>query len=237
MFRLIATRCDAERPAPQRVGRWMALGLPVLAPILFIISQVSSVTVSPTDVTGGSNSTGTVTLNAPSSAGVLVDLLSSRPALATVPKSITISNRNGTGTFGINTGSGQMGCATISAKVGTTSARSAVVFVKPPDVISPIALTLSKTSTLGGESSSGTVLAPAAAVGSVVQLRSSNPSVTVPASVTLGHPGAGDDSGLSRASFTINSTAVPQPTCAIITAIHGGSQNHKLLKVFPFIAG
>jgi hypothetical protein len=212
----------------------MALGFPVLAPILFILSQVSSVTVSPADVTAGSNSTGTVTLSAPSAAGVTVELASSKPTLASVPKSITVSNRSGTGTFGINTVSGQMGCATITAKVGATPARAAVVFVKPPDVITTMVVILSQPSVIGGESLRGTVLAPVSATGSVVQLRSSNPSVTVPASVTIGQP---DESMLSSVNFPINSTTVVTPTCAIITATQGGLQNRKLLKVLPYVAG
>jgi hypothetical protein len=65
---------------------------------------VSSVTLSPTSVTGGTSSTGTVTLTglAPA-AGAVVTLSSSNTTAATVPASITVSGSWKTKVFGVTT--------------------------------------------------------------------------------------------------------------------------------------
>jgi len=232
-----------RRPPPWRMaGLCMAFALPVLAPLLLAVARVQSVTLSPTDVTSGAASTATVTLEAPSLADVAVDLFSSNPGLASVPpKGIVIPAGSRTGSFAVTTGSGTLGCATISATVRNTAApRSATLFIKQSllsSVSSPLRIGLSANPVVGGESLTGTIEAPAA--GLPVQLASSNPTVTVPAGVTLvaptvTAPGGGQFSpqGVGVASFTITTTRVKAPTCAIITASGAGPSKRVLLKVF-----
>ena len=57
-----------------------------------IAPYVASISLSPTSVTGGFSSRGTVTLGAPApSTGVVVGLSSSNTAVATVPRTVTVS--------------------------------------------------------------------------------------------------------------------------------------------------
>jgi len=232
----------SHHQAMRMPGWWMALAIPVFAPVLLAVARVKSVTLSPTDVTSGSAATATVTLEALSLADVAVDLFSSNPGLASVPsKGVVIPAGSRTSTFAVTTGSGTLGCATISATVRNTAApQSATLFIKQSllsSVSSPLRVGLSANPVVGGESLTGTIEAPAA--GLPVQLTSSNPSVTVPASVmlvapTVTAPGGGQftPQGVGVASFTIMTTRVNATTCAIITASGAGPSKRVLLKVF-----
>lgn len=214
---------------------WVALALPALAPMLLAIVTVQSVSLSPADVPSGRTSTGTVTLNAAPVVTTRVFLSSSKPGLAAVPASISVGILQ-RGTFAITTTAGQAGCATISAKEAKTAAKSALLFVQPRNLSSsPVRLSLSPTSVGGGLTATGTVLVtPSSAAGQVVNLTSSNPSVTVPASVTLG----ASEIGAGIATFNIGTSAVTGlGTCSIITATFGTSQGRALLKVIPFVQG
>jgi len=207
----------------------MSLGLSVLVLMLFGLAGVSSLSLSPTDVQSGSTSTATVTLDAvPPRAGVQVNLSNSNTSVATVPASVLVSGSR-TKNFSVGSVRGAAGCATISARVGTTS-RSAQLFVLPSNSSSPVTLTLSKSSVAGGGSLTGrVVVAEPSAVGKVIQLGSSNPSVTVPASVTL----SPNEIGVAEATFNINTAVVAPSTCSVITATLAGSPaSRKLLKVF-----
>lgn len=211
--------------------RPMALVLPMLGSILFALVGVSSLSLSPTDVQSGAASTATVTLDAtPPPVGVRVNLSSSNPSVATVPAFVTIGPLK-TRTISVKSVQGAAGCTTISAKAAkSTTARSAQLFVLPPTSISPVTLTLSKSSIAGGASLTGrVVVAEPSAIGAVVQLSSSNPSVTVPASVTL-QP---NEIGVAEATFNISTAVVAPSTCSVIAATYQGSKaSRKLLKVF-----
>lgn len=219
------------RPA----GPWVALALPALVAIGPAIVSVQRVSLAPAEVPSGATSTGTVTLNAAPIVQARVALSSSHPGMAAVPASILVGVLS-RGTFAITTTSGQAGCATITAREGTTPAKSALLFVHPRNLSSsPVRLTLSPTSVGGGLTSTGTVLVtPSSAAGQVVNLTSSNPSVTVPASVTL----AASEIGAGIATFSIGTSAVTGlGTCSIITATFGNSRSRALLKVIPFVQG
>lgn len=210
------------------MSQLMALGLPLLASILFALAEVSSLSLSPTDVQSGAASTATVTLDAtPSGVGVRVSLTSSNPSVATVPASVTIG-AIGTTNFSVKTVQGAAGCTTISAKAKSTT-RSAQLFVLPSTSISPVTLTLSKSSVAGGGSLTGrVVVSEPSAIGKVVQLSSSNPSVTVPASVTL----SPNEIGVAEATFNIGTVVVAPSTCSVIRATYQSSKpSRKLLKV------
>jgi len=65
---------------------------------------LSSLTLNPTSVPGGSSSTGTVTLNGPAPAGGAVVALSSNNTNATtVPPSVTVAAGSTTATFTVTT--------------------------------------------------------------------------------------------------------------------------------------
>ena len=208
----------------------MALGLAVIAPTLFALIEVSSLSLSPTDVQSGLASTATVTLDVASPRAVVrVNLSSSNPSVASVPSSVEVPRGARTTTFSVRSVRGAAGCTTISARVNTTT-RTTQLFVVPGSPSSPVTLTLSQSSIAGGGSLTGrVVVAQPSAVGHVVQLSSSNPSVTVPASVTLGP----NEIGVAEATFNIGTAVVAPSTCSVISASFEGSPaSRKLLKVF-----
>jgi hypothetical protein len=91
---------------------------------------LSSLSLSPSTVVGGSAATGTVTLTGPApSQGVVVTLTSSKPSVAAVPASVTVGSANSTATFSLRT-------TTVTANTSVTitgqyggAAKSAVLSV------------------------------------------------------------------------------------------------------------
>lgn len=207
------------------------LGLAAGLPLVAFGDSVQTLTLSPTDVTAGAVSTGTVRLDGAGALGTRITLQSSRPELASVPASIMAGSVPAN--FVVTTVAGQAGCASISAtaaKSGVT--RRADVFVLP--VVSPeapVRLALSKTSVVGAQSLTATVRAAQPALfvaGQVVRLESSNPLVVVPATAPLVQSREG---GL-QATFTITTSVTGVTTCSVVKATHGGSSATTLLKVF-----
>ena len=93
--------------------------------------RLSAVSLNPTSVTGGSNSTGTVSFSASMPQGAGVFLTSSNPAVATVPSETVVNANRSSGTFNVATKSvTTQQTATITATwIGIT--KSAVITVKP----------------------------------------------------------------------------------------------------------
>lgn len=96
-------------------------------------AALSSLGLSPTSVTGGNPSTGTVTLTTAAPAGgAAVALSSSNTAAATVPASVTVPAGSTSATFTVSTSSvGANTPATISASYGGVS-RTAILTVNAP---------------------------------------------------------------------------------------------------------
>jgi len=96
---------------------------------------VTTVSISPSTVVGGTTTTGTVTLNGPAAAGGLVVKLSSqKPTLASVPLTVTVPAGATTVNFTITTfpRTGTSATSNIYASIGTDSVKAAVVTVTPP---------------------------------------------------------------------------------------------------------
>ena len=106
------------------------------------VTQASSVTLSaltlnPTTVTGGSSSTGTVTLSAAAPTGGAVVNLSDNSAAATVPASVTVSAGTTSRTFSVTTSVvASPTPITISGSFGGAT-RSATLTVNPPAAPAP----------------------------------------------------------------------------------------------------
>jgi len=103
--------------------------------------------------------------------------------------------------------------------------------VSSPAASAPAAissLSLNPSSVIGGNSSTGTVTltAPAPGGGAAVSLTSSNGHATLPSSVTV-------PAGQSSATFTINTTSVPNPVVSTITAAYLGVQKPQNLTITP----
>jgi hypothetical protein len=190
--------------------------------------QLSSLTLSPTSVVGGNISTGTVTLTAPApNGGAAVSLSSNNSSVASVQASVTVAGGNTKATFTVNTSPVSISnSVTITASyAGTTRTANLTVTVMTVQLSS---LTLSPTSVVGGNISTGTVTltAPAPGGGTVVSLSSSNSLVaSVPASVTVA-------SGNTSATFTVSTTRPPYiSTSVTISATYAGSRKTARLTV------
>ena len=180
---------------------------------------LSAVSASPSSVTGGAASTGTVTLTAGAPAGGASVALSSNIAAASVPPSVTVGAGSTSATFNITT------AAVTSQTVGTLTAtyggvsKTAAFTVNPsppPPAAALSTLTISPTSVVGGASATGTVRLTAAAPanGATVNLSSANANLaTVPASVSV-------PQGALTATFTIVSQTTKKNGNVTISASH-----------------
>jgi hypothetical protein len=184
---------------------------------------LSSLTLSPTSVIGGTqSSTGTVTLTGAAPAGgAQVALSSSNTAAARVPSSVTVAAGATSATFTVSTSAVTASTAvTISAAYGgVTRTASITVAPAPPPPANLSSLTLNPTSVIGGlQTSTGTVTlsAPAPAGGVTVALSSSNGVARVPSSVFV-------PAGATSASFTVNTSIVLLSTSAAISASYNGT--------------
>jgi hypothetical protein len=194
-------------------------------------AALSAVSLSPTSVTGGNSSTGTVTLTAAApSGGAVVSLASSNAAVAPVPASVTIAAGATSATFASPTSTVSTNTSvTISATYGGTT-RTATLTVTPvPPPASLQAVSVNPTSVTGGTSSQGTVVlsSGAPAGGAAVSLSSSNAAAaSVPATVTVA-------AGQTSATFTATTSSVGASTPVTITAAHDVVTRTATLTVNP----
>ncbi len=190
---------------------------------------LSSVTLNPTSVVGGSPSTGTVTLSGPAPAGGLSIGLSSNSPSATVPVAVSVTAGNSTATFTVTTKA-----VTSSTAAVITASYNGVNATAPLTITPAVALssvTLNPTSVVGGAPSTGTVTLniPAPLGGISVALSSNSPSATVAATLSV-------TAGNSTATFTVTTKAVTSSTAAIITASYNGVNATAPLTITPAVA-
>jgi PKD repeat protein len=189
----------------------------------------SSLAVSPAIFEGGNSATGTLFLSAPAPAGgTTATLVSSAPAVVTVPASVVVAAGSTSGTFSVTSvPTTTQTSVTITATLpdGTTPSTTISVLASP----TPTSLTLSPTTVTGGQTSTGTVTlsTPAPAAGSVVTLSSTPTTVaTVPATLSI-------PAGAQSGTFTVTSLAQPANTSATISASLNGLTQSATLQVTP----
>ena len=180
-------------------------------------AAISSVSLSPNSVVGGSANTvsGTVTINGQAGpAGAVVTVTSSNASAATVPAKVTIAAGANSATFTVNTlGVTTKKSVTITASYGGKSA-SAMLSVNPASLSS---VSVNPASLVGGNGSSGgtVTLDGAAPTGGItVSLRSSNPALTVPNTVNV-------PAGAITANFKVATAGVSVTSVVTITATSG----------------
>jgi hypothetical protein len=211
---------------------------PRLAPQPVVLQRISSLTLNPSTVTGGTTQVlGTVTLLQPaSSGGVMVTLRSSNPAIAVVPAGVVVQPGSTSATFLIQAYPVAVNpnvvtdppSSQISAQIGG-STKSAKLTVLPPSLT---ALALNPVSVAGSNPSTGQVsLSSAAPAGGLTiglnvrnpesaqrptleVVRFQQPIVTVPSQVVV-------PAGATSASFPITTRAVFVSTSVQINATHG----------------
>jgi len=190
---------------------------------------LSSISLNPSSVNGGSSSTGTVTLSGPASSGGAIVYLTSSASAATVPASVTVAAGATSATFTVNTTAVTTSTpATISATYGGATKTASVTVTPGPGSPTLSSIALNPSSVNAGSSSTGTVTlsGPASSGGAVISLTSSASAATVPASVTVA-------AGATSATFTVNTTAVTTSTPATISATYGGATQSASLTVTP----
>jgi hypothetical protein len=184
----------------------------------YTASQLTNLTISKYSVPLQGAAAGTVVIDQASMGVMAVALTSSNPQVATVPSSVPIAPRTLQGAF-VVTGASP-GCATITAKLGTTT-RVRHVVVHPPSTATALTLTVpDQFLLLGAQSTSAVIGYNLAAANATATLSSSSASVvSVPASVDIVR---------GRASFIMLPHA---EGCATITARVGTQTVSKTVEV------
>ncbi len=192
------------------------------------LPALTGLSVNPSSVTGGSPSTGTVTLDsAAPSGGVAVSLGSNLPGSASVPETVTVPAGSSTATFPITTFPVDNTTVQLSATLGGAT-RFAALSITRGSTSSLTALSLSPSTVVGGNSSTGTVTLSAAAPsgGTVVSLSDDSSAATVPGSVTI-------PAGATSRTFTVTTVAVTAPTPVVVSGSVGGVTRSATLTVNP----
>ncbi len=187
---------------------------------------VSNVALNPTSLTGGSASSGIVTLSQAAGSGGVVVTLSSNSSAATVPSQVTVSAGSTSAGFSVSTTNvSSTTTATISAKLGSSSA-SANLTITPTPSATLSQVSFSSSSIGGSNQVTLTVsLSAAAPSGGVsVKLSSNSSAVPVPSSLTV-------RKGASSASTTITTHTVTSTTTATVIGTYSGASQSASITV------
>jgi hypothetical protein len=193
------------------------------------LPALTSLTVSPTSVAGGTSATGTVRIaSAAPPVGVAINLGSSQPLSASVPGSVTIPGGATSANFEVRTFPSVSTTAQLSAAMNNEFQFAAIGVGPATPSASLSAVSVSPTTVVGGSSSTGTVTLTAAAPsgGAIVSLSDNSSATTTPASVTV-------SAGSTSANFTITTTSVTASTSSTISAVWGGVTRTAALTVDP----
>jgi hypothetical protein len=198
-----------------------------------LTANLSTVTFNPPRVTGGTSSTGTVTLDGEAGTPFVVDLTlgAGTPGYSLNPVQLTFNNGERSKTFTINTAFEAVNTSrTVTATrplQGSYPAqsRTGTLFV---DAAALLAFTIDRTSMNPGETATGTVVisVPAGTGGTTVDVSSNNPIVTVNSPVII-------PAGATQANFPITAAnqAVNNPVDVTITATRGPTSIPRILTI------
>jgi hypothetical protein len=204
---------------------------------------LAGVSVNPTSVVGGNPATGTVTLSAPQSGATVVKVSIIDTAPATLPTNdppcppssrchnVTVPAGATSASFNIATSPVTLQFnLNIFADLAGSPGQQTLLLITPdaPPAATLSALSLSPTTVVGGNPSTGTVTLSAAAPsgGAVVTLSDNSTAATVPASVTV-------PAGATSATFTVTTSAVTTATTVTISGNYGGVTRSATLTVNP----
>ncbi|WP_156385607.1 hypothetical protein [Ramlibacter sp. Leaf400] len=195
------------------------------------LPALTSLTVNPTSVAGGSSATGTVRLaSAAPAGGVAINLWSNLPQAASVPASVTVPSGATSASFTVTTFPSALTTVQLSAGLDSMLQFAALTVgpSAPPAGPTLSAVSLNPASVTGGTSSTASVTLSGAAPsgGAVVTLSDNSAATTVPSSVTV-------PAGASSASFTVTTAPVTAATAATISAVFGGATRTAALTVNP----
>lgn len=196
------------------------------APVAVFPDTPAGVSLTPSTVTAGQPTTGTVTLNWPAPTGGTVVKLASSSASAKCPSSVTVKAGSSTASFTITTS------ATISANTTATITGSCNGGSQPATLTlnaeTLTGLTLSPGDVTAGTGSSGvvTISQPALSGGVVVTLSGQTSAASFPTSVKVA-------AGATSAKFSITTSQVTSTTQATIKAALNGTSQTATLSIEP----
>jgi hypothetical protein len=188
--------------------------------------SLKSLTISPSNISGGAQPQGIVMFNGQAPAGGATVTLTSNSPAVTPPASVFVEAGSFSASFAIPTNTVTANTtATVTASYGNTSAQAQVTLTPQQP---PSSLTLSPTSTTAGGSSFGTVtVASPSSTDQILQVASSNPAVaSVPNFVFI-------PSGSTTGGFNISTSAVSTQTIVTISVSGGGVTRTANLTVNP----
>ena len=189
---------------------------------------LSTLSLAPNTVIGGSTTSATVTLSNPAPAGgTPVVLSTSNASVAAAPASVTISSGALSAVFSVTTAYVTSATGvTISASYGGAT-QTAILTVMAP----ALSLQCNPTSLQSGTTSTCTIALSSAAPtgGATVTLSSNAAALTVPVSVTVA-------SGSTTATFTATAGTIASNQTATITAtLNGSTQTATITLVAPVL--
>lgn len=195
---------------------------------LTIPQPIASLALQPSTIPPGAQTTGTVTLSAPATAGAVTVALKSPAADLTVPATVVVNKGASSANFtAAVAGNAAPGDRRLYAAVNGQATRT-LLTVGSGSSQTLTSLTLAPATVVGGKRVRGTVTlsAPAPAGGAVVALSGDSTSITVPASVTV-------PAGTTSATFAITTKRVRATTLATVTATYAGSSLSTGLTLTP----
>jgi len=181
----------------------------VRSTLTILPSSLMSVSMNPRRIAGGLSGIGVVTLTGFAPPGGTTVSLSSSSGIVQVPSTITIRSGQSTATFIFQTQSrSDSAVVTISASAGSTV--STALYVYPSWLLS---VSVFPTKVIGGAMATGkvTLVGTAPYGGSVITLTSSDPSVTMPSSITI-------PAGQSSVTFQIHTNIGADNLSVLINA-------------------
>ena len=177
------------------------------------LGSLSTVSVNPVSVNGGTAATGTVTLGSPAPAGGVVVALTSSSAAAVVPASVTVAAGARTATFAVSTTSVVASTPAVITASSLGVSKTTTLTVNP--AVAAVAfnsLTLNPTSVRGGRANSTATITLSAVTPTalVVNLASSNTAAArVPLTATV-------PAGARTVRFTVTSVTGTTNRTAVI---------------------
>jgi len=197
-------------------------GLPPFSPL----QPVNSFMISPQEIVGGANSTGTITLSSAAPAGGTTFALTGGSGI-TVPATVTVAGGATKASFPITTTAVTSSQAVVLGADAGSIALQNTIITDPllggflPAVKTTMAgYPVSVTAALNGRAPAG---------GATISLSSDNPAITVPATVTV-------PAGTLSTTFTVSSLPVSSAVTATITGTYAGASVPFSITVVPGLA-
>lgn len=192
------------------------------------LPALTGLSVNPSSVTGGTPSTGTVTLGSAAPAGgATVSLGSNQPGAASVPGTVTVPAGATSASFEVTTFPVDNTTVQLSATLGSAT-QFAALSVTRASSSALSTISLSPSTVVGGNSATGTARLSAAAPpgGTVVALSDNSAATSVPASVTVA-------AGTTSRTFTVTTSAVSVQTPVVVSGSAGGVTRSATLTLNP----